>query len=1070
MRELRHDERPIGACQVRAKYSWSGENRQDLGFVEGDVIDVLNTGDGDWWTGKLVRTKQIGVFPRNFVVYVDHNQRTEPTSKAGRMRALNQAYSYVGDSIAKPAVSPTIADLQIPDPAQPRERRKSLQSSQDSRQSRTHVHGLSSSAPDALGIQRRPAGAASGSASSAGGSHSSALKTSQSSHTSHTSQRSTKSAEEILLDVSRELNGQFLDDVNLDLHAEDLRTPEFESGFDPSAWTQTADTSASADAPPVPPPHTCSLNSSRSSRHSRASQTSQTGLRASQELIDSMAALKDSMRSEPARTSKVSVEALRGPQIKSKARAERPAGRPADGLVDGPVPGHVDGPIAGPINEPALPQHETAFESRLDPKRDPNFDPKRGLRIDSRLGPSGDRDPTSYLPDLDIDLSPTHEFPEAKSEPARDPVPSPHRLSPQRLAGDKEKELGVDALQRASFESSPHSPALDADIPFNAKQLESHPGDAAERRKRSSKAALAEEEERRQQSTGQVPESRSFFKKLFPKNNTPHLRRAASRSSQRSAASAKSFKNKIKGVKSFLSFGSKKEDPPSFIVTAARPPSKSMDVPRSALPGPARDSAPPSAAVARRDDVLNGKWERTQRDLYRARTLTQLDIDKRKSELVLQGVPDENLVASLNAAAAAEYVDYRVADLSTVDRQVYEMWTWPQLMTPSVFASSQIGRHSANPVERVRAVFLVCATKIEHVAQTPMDNNVMQSRRATHREIAQTVYDMCSTLGIESRVVHGHIRVSSDHAQAVQTVEHSWNAVQVHGQWYFLDCVSAARESSDDLNLFYFLVPPFQLIYSHIPNSEDMQFLARPLKTARAALLPLAAPAAFAYATLFSNFWLGATRLVNMQACELNLRVPDPEIDIVALIGSQQAPHAQSPNAQALAQTYWANGERYARIKAFVPSADKHALLRLYAAPKQQAKRDASAMELLWTVEVRLMTGQKSNVPFEFVRRFAAPCAGENDLYVQEPQCRNLGSGLMYKFQVEHFGTLPGTKQPQIAVQSPSGRLTKLIPQGTDAHDVFKVEAKTMEVGNWRGIVMPHGQDTWTPFCEWFCS
>ncbi|EEA24207.1 hypothetical protein TMatcc_007276 [Talaromyces marneffei ATCC 18224] len=56
-------------CWCRAIYSWGGESKRDLGFVEGDLIECLNAGDGSWWMGRLRRDKRmIGLFPSNFVV------------------------------------------------------------------------------------------------------------------------------------------------------------------------------------------------------------------------------------------------------------------------------------------------------------------------------------------------------------------------------------------------------------------------------------------------------------------------------------------------------------------------------------------------------------------------------------------------------------------------------------------------------------------------------------------------------------------------------------------------------------------------------------------------------------------------------------------------------------------------------------------------------------------------------------------------------------------------------------------------------------------------------------------
>ncbi|KAI2926583.1 hypothetical protein CBS147321_7194 [Aspergillus niger] len=55
-------------CWCRAIYSWGGETKRDLGFVEGDLIECLNAGDGQWWMGRLRRDRRMmGLFPSNFV-------------------------------------------------------------------------------------------------------------------------------------------------------------------------------------------------------------------------------------------------------------------------------------------------------------------------------------------------------------------------------------------------------------------------------------------------------------------------------------------------------------------------------------------------------------------------------------------------------------------------------------------------------------------------------------------------------------------------------------------------------------------------------------------------------------------------------------------------------------------------------------------------------------------------------------------------------------------------------------------------------------------------------------------
>ncbi|UKZ47986.1 hypothetical protein TrVGV298_002222 [Trichoderma virens] len=69
-------------CWCRAIYSWAGESKRDLSFIEGDLIECINAGDGSWWVGRLFRDRTIaGAFPSNFVeVLPEDFQPTKPPS------------------------------------------------------------------------------------------------------------------------------------------------------------------------------------------------------------------------------------------------------------------------------------------------------------------------------------------------------------------------------------------------------------------------------------------------------------------------------------------------------------------------------------------------------------------------------------------------------------------------------------------------------------------------------------------------------------------------------------------------------------------------------------------------------------------------------------------------------------------------------------------------------------------------------------------------------------------------------------------------------------------------------
>ncbi|KAK4996573.1 hypothetical protein LTR66_003849 [Elasticomyces elasticus] len=70
---------PRFPCWCQAVYSWGGETKRDLGFIEGDLIECLNAGDGSWWMGRLRRDRRIvGLFPSNFVKVLDESFQPAP--------------------------------------------------------------------------------------------------------------------------------------------------------------------------------------------------------------------------------------------------------------------------------------------------------------------------------------------------------------------------------------------------------------------------------------------------------------------------------------------------------------------------------------------------------------------------------------------------------------------------------------------------------------------------------------------------------------------------------------------------------------------------------------------------------------------------------------------------------------------------------------------------------------------------------------------------------------------------------------------------------------------------------
>lgn len=52
--------------QVSALYNYEGQRADELSFVKGCTINVINKDDADWWKGEY--NGLTGVFPANYVV------------------------------------------------------------------------------------------------------------------------------------------------------------------------------------------------------------------------------------------------------------------------------------------------------------------------------------------------------------------------------------------------------------------------------------------------------------------------------------------------------------------------------------------------------------------------------------------------------------------------------------------------------------------------------------------------------------------------------------------------------------------------------------------------------------------------------------------------------------------------------------------------------------------------------------------------------------------------------------------------------------------------------------------
>ncbi len=98
-------------------------------------------------------------------------------------------------------------------------------------------------------------------------------------------------------------------------------------------------------------------------------------------------------------------------------------------------------------------------------------------------------------------------------------------------------------------------------------------------------------------------------------------------------------------------------------------------------------------------------------------------------------------------------------------------------------------------------------------------------------------------------------RVGSDFEGA----NHAWNEVELDGEWYFLDCTwGAGRPNEQNMFIrefedYYFLTPPEELVYTHLPGNPEQQHLESPVSSQEFIEMAYLWPAYFKYGLEMGN-------------------------------------------------------------------------------------------------------------------------------------------------------------------------------------------------------------------------
>jgi hypothetical protein len=119
-----------------------------------------------------------------------------------------------------------------------------------------------------------------------------------------------------------------------------------------------------------------------------------------------------------------------------------------------------------------------------------------------------------------------------------------------------------------------------------------------------------------------------------------------------------------------------------------------------------------------------------------------------------------------------------------------------------------------------------------------------------------TIFEiLCKAVQIECKKISGYAKGCSFKIEqkSFARTNHAWNVIRLEGHWYLIDStwgegfLKTNKCHRKELNPFYFLVHPEQMIYRHLPEDPKWQLLMSPISMADFVCLPFVYPTFFEY-------------------------------------------------------------------------------------------------------------------------------------------------------------------------------------------------------------------------------
>ncbi|KIW68727.1 hypothetical protein PV04_04651 [Phialophora macrospora] len=451
----------------------------------------------------------------------------------------------------------------------------------------------------------------------------------------------------------------------------------------------------------------------------------------------------------------------------------------------------------------------------------------------------------------------------------------------------------------------------------------------------------------------------------------------------------------------------------------------------------------------------------TRRDVNRSNTPGPSERQERadRCHMLDQPVicPVEELYETLQGDEDADsrpvYEPFQLSNpsFSQVDKAARFITSFPSSITAASLATGFICRPYRSGVQRLRAIFIWCAERIsweeDHVFDSyhynqPVDTRkVIQTKRGSSQEVATLVLEMCTAIGIHAEIVQGYLKTPGEDLDldAISRPNHFWNALLVDNEWRMMDASLASPTnpkrslyssvSTSIAEAWYFLTRPSEFCWTHVPVDDPQQHMIPNISPDVLLALPSTCAPFFRLGLSMHAYDTSIIRMDGLEMCTFSINVP-ADVEVVAEVEARRFLCDQDGDVyedaenitkkRALAQPSWyrtvpnteISQKRYV-VKAVLPGDEGIATLKVYAGKKGLMLSSRDIVHPLALALPLYHSGE--NPSYDFVMRHPTPHATRQDLYVVQPQCYRLGAGETYVFCVrQHAASVVSTPATEV--------------------------------------------------------